>query len=124
MKISNRKLRNNGVLAEILWVFLRNQNNVSTETFALELITASPENPDFFRQTVQVHFFIVLSVVFWKRQMTEETKTDAVAKDEQLSDEQLKEVSGGVNFDQLRRENLDKDASSLDEVRRENLEKD
>lgn len=50
--------------------------------------------------------------------------TNAPKKDEQLSDEQLKEVSGGVNFDQLRRENLDKDASNLDEIRRENLDKD
>ncbi len=56
--------------------------------------------------------------------MTEETKKDAASKDEQLSDEQLKDVSGGVNFDQLRRENLDKDASNLDELRRENLDKD
>lgn len=42
----------------------------------------------------------------------------------ELSEDQLKEVSGGVNLDQLRRENLDKDASGLDEIRRENLEKD
>lgn len=58
--------------------------------------------------------------------MTEEIKKDTVVKqaDEQLSDEQLKDVSGGVNFDQLRRENLDKDASNLDEIRRENLDKD
>ncbi|MEM6424984.1 MAG: hypothetical protein AAGF66_14910 [Cyanobacteria bacterium P01_H01_bin.119] len=42
----------------------------------------------------------------------------------QLSEDQLKEVSGGVDFDQLRRENLDKDAANFDELRRENLDKD
>jgi Mg/Co/Ni transporter MgtE len=45
----------------------------------------------------------------------------------EVSDElrdQLEEVAGGVDFNQLRRENLDKDASRLDEIRRENLEKD
>lgn len=57
--------------------------------------------------------------------MTEQTKKDMTAKqDEQLSDDQLKDVSGGVNFDQLRRENLDKDAVNFDELRRENLDKD
>lgn len=58
--------------------------------------------------------------------MTEDVNTEAavIQVDEQLSDEQLKDVSGGVNFDQLRQENLDKDASGLDEIRRENLEKD
>lgn len=58
--------------------------------------------------------------------MTEETKKDVATEksDEQLSDEELKDVSGGVNFDQLRRENLDKDASNLDEIRRQNLDKD
>lgn len=55
--------------------------------------------------------------------MIEDTKK-AVAEDESLSDEQLKEVSGGVDFDQLRRENLDNDASRLDDIRQENLEKD
>ncbi|PSN12025.1 hypothetical protein C7293_21945 [filamentous cyanobacterium CCT1] len=55
-------------------------------------------------------------------QMLEDTKV--VAEDESLSDDQLKEVAGGVDFDQLRQENLDKDASRLDEIRRENLEKD
>lgn len=43
---------------------------------------------------------------------------------DQLSDDQLEDVAGGVNVDQLRRENLDKDASNLDEIRRENLDKD
>ncbi|MDJ0706675.1 MAG: hypothetical protein QNJ46_25675 [Leptolyngbyaceae cyanobacterium MO_188.B28] len=43
---------------------------------------------------------------------------------EQLSDEQLEGVAGGVDFDQLRRENLDKDAVDFDQLRRENLEKD
>ena len=55
-------------------------------------------------------------------QMLEDTKV--VAEDESLSDDQLQEVAGGVDFDQLRQENLDKDASRLDEIRRENLEKD
>ncbi|PSR16683.1 hypothetical protein C8255_16570 [filamentous cyanobacterium CCP3] len=55
-------------------------------------------------------------------QMLEDTKV--VAEDESLSDDQLKEVAGGVDFDQLRQENLEKDASRLDEIRRDNLEKD
>lgn len=55
--------------------------------------------------------------------MTEDTAKTVATEDESLSDDQLKEVSGGVDFDQLRRENLDKDASRLDEIRRENLEK-
>ena len=42
----------------------------------------------------------------------------------QLSDEQLEQVAGGVDFDQLRRENLDKDAVDFDQLRRENLDKD
>ncbi|MEM9008788.1 MAG: hypothetical protein AAGE59_35420 [Cyanobacteria bacterium P01_F01_bin.86] len=56
--------------------------------------------------------------------MAQESTTNAPKKDEQLSDDQLQDVAGGVNFDQLRRENLDKDASNLDELRRENLDKD
>ncbi|MDB9527501.1 hypothetical protein PN498_16000 [Oscillatoria sp. CS-180] len=56
--------------------------------------------------------------------MTEQAKKDANPKGEQLSDDQLKDVSGGVNFDELRRENLDKDATNFDELRRENLDKD
>lgn len=44
--------------------------------------------------------------------------------DGELSADELKEVAGGVDLDQLRRENLDKDASNLDELRRENLDKD
>ncbi|NJL49545.1 MAG: bacteriocin [Leptolyngbyaceae cyanobacterium SM2_5_2] len=55
--------------------------------------------------------------------MIEDT-TKAVTEDESLSDDELKEVSGGVDFDQLRQENLDKDASRLNDIRRENLEKD
>jgi hypothetical protein len=55
--------------------------------------------------------------------MIEDTKK-AATEDESLSDDQLEEVAGGVDFNQLRRENLDKDASRLDEIRRENLEKD
>ena len=43
---------------------------------------------------------------------------------DQLSDEQLEAVTGGVDFDQLRRENLDKDAVDFDQLRRENLDKD
>lgn len=56
--------------------------------------------------------------------MAEEIKKDATPNEEQLSEEQLKGVSGGVDFDQLRRENLDKDAANFDELRRDNLEKD
>ncbi|MEM9120631.1 MAG: hypothetical protein AAGD09_22530 [Cyanobacteria bacterium P01_F01_bin.56] len=60
---------------------------------------------------------------------------DAAKKDVVL-DDQLDDVSGGVDFEQLRRENLDKDAVSdetlgdvaggvaFDQLRRENLEKD
>jgi len=55
--------------------------------------------------------------------MTEDTKA-AAGQDEALSDEDLKDVSGGVDFDELRRENLEKDSSRIDELRRENLEKD
>ncbi|MFQ4138482.1 hypothetical protein PGN35_019395 [Nodosilinea sp. PGN35] len=54
--------------------------------------------------------------------MTEDT-AKVVTEDESLSDDELKEVSGGVDFDQLRRENLDKGASRLDQLREENLEK-
>lgn len=53
-----------------------------------------------------------------------EDKKNVATNEEQLSDDQLKDVSGGVNFDQLRRENLDKDAANIDELRRENLDKD
>lgn len=56
--------------------------------------------------------------------MSQEPSKDAVKKEEQLSDDQLETVAGGVDFDQLRRENLNKDASNLDELRRENLDKD
>ena len=48
----------------------------------------------------------------------------SIESEEQLSDEQLEKVAGGVNFDQLRRENLEKDAVDFDQLRRENLEKD
>ena len=41
----------------------------------------------------------------------------------QLSDEQLETVTGGVDFDQLRRDNLDKGAVDFDQLRRDNLEK-
>lgn len=43
---------------------------------------------------------------------------------DQLSDQQLVQVAGGVDFDQLRRENLEKDAVDFDQLRRENLDKD
>lgn len=56
--------------------------------------------------------------------MSEETMKQVADTKEQLSDDQLEGVSGGVNFDQLRRENLEKDAVNTDELRRENLEKD
>lgn len=49
---------------------------------------------------------------------------NAADKVEEIADEALEKVSGGTDFDQLRRENLDKDASKLDEIRRENLDKD
>jgi hypothetical protein len=55
--------------------------------------------------------------------MTEETKKEAPSQEEQLSDEQLKEVAGGVDLTQLRRENLDRNAADLDELRRENLDR-
>jgi len=42
----------------------------------------------------------------------------------QLTDEQLSAVAGGVDFDQLRRDNLDKDAVDFDQLRRDNLDKD
>ncbi|MEO0532732.1 MAG: hypothetical protein AAF215_02555 [Cyanobacteria bacterium P01_A01_bin.123] len=54
---------------------------------------------------------------------TAEDIKEAVS-DGELSVDELKEVAGGVNLDQLRRENLDKDASNLDEIRSENLDKD
>jgi hypothetical protein len=55
--------------------------------------------------------------------MIEDTKKAEATEDESLSDDQLEEVAGGVDFNQLRWENLDKDASRLDEIRSENLEK-
>ena len=42
----------------------------------------------------------------------------------QISDQQLESVVGGVDFDQLRRDNLDKDAVDFDQLRRDNLDKD
>ena len=56
--------------------------------------------------------------------MSDVKKQQNIATQEQLSDEQLERVSGGVDFDQLRRENLEKDAVDFDQLRRENLEKD
>lgn len=56
--------------------------------------------------------------------MSEIKKQPSIEPQEQLSDEQLEKVSAGVNFDQLRRENLDKDAVDFDQLRRENLDKD
>ena len=42
----------------------------------------------------------------------------------QLSDQQLDAIAGGVDFDQLRRDNLDKDVVDFDQLRRDNLDKD
>ena len=57
--------------------------------------------------------------------MSEQEKIKSKATEEgQLSDDQLEGVAGGVNFDQLRQENLDKDAVDFDQVRQDNLEKD
>ena len=56
--------------------------------------------------------------------MSEQDKTKGKAAEEgQLSDDQLEGVAGGVNFDQLRRENLEKDAVDFDKLREENLDK-
>ena len=56
--------------------------------------------------------------------MSEVKKQQSIQSQTQLSDEQLEQVAGGVDFDQLRRENLDKDAVDFDQLRRENLDKD
>lgn len=57
--------------------------------------------------------------------MSEQDKTKGKAAEEgQLSDDQLEGVAGGVNFDKLRQENLDKDAVDFDKLREENLNKD
>ena len=56
--------------------------------------------------------------------MSEQDKKQDAASEGQLSDEQLEGAAGGVDFDQLRRENLDKDAVDFDKLRQENLEKD
>lgn len=57
--------------------------------------------------------------------MTEEQKkqNQQPEQQEQVSDEQLENVSGGVDFDELRRENRDKSAVDFDELRRENRDK-
>ena len=49
-------------------------------------------------------------------------KSALTKPEEQLPDEQLEGASGGVDFDQLRKENLESNAARLDELRRENLE--
>jgi hypothetical protein len=55
--------------------------------------------------------------------MSEET-TNVSIEDESLSDEQLEDVSGGADWEQLRQDTLDRNsASRLDEIREENLEK-
>ena len=41
--------------------------------------------------------------------MSEQDKKPASVSEGQLSDEQLEGAAGGVDFDQLRRENLEKD---------------
>ena len=56
--------------------------------------------------------------------MSEQDKKQASTSEGQLSDEQLEGAAGGVDFDQLRRDNLDKDAVDFDKLRQENLEKD
>ena len=56
--------------------------------------------------------------------MSEVKKQQSIELPAQLSDQQLEQVAGGVDFDQLRRENLDKDAVDFDQLRRENLDKD
>ena len=56
--------------------------------------------------------------------MSEQDKKQASTSEGQLSDEQLEGVAGGVDFDKLRRENLEKDAVDFDKLRQENLEKD
>ena len=56
--------------------------------------------------------------------MSDIKKQPAAQSQDQLSDQQLEQVAGGVDFDQLRRENLDKDAVDFDQLRRENLDKD
>jgi hypothetical protein len=73
---------------------------------------------DFFRHTFLSLNFRVKMSLLGATYMTAEAKKDTV------SDEQLANVSGGVNFDELRRENLDKDAVDFDQLRRENLDKD
>ncbi len=57
--------------------------------------------------------------------MTEEQKkqTQPAQPQEQVSDEQLQDVAGGVDFDKLRRENRDKSAVDFDELRRDNRDK-
>ena len=56
--------------------------------------------------------------------MSEQDKKKTPMAEGELSDEQLEGAAGGVNFDQLRQENLDKDATDFDKLRQENLEKD
>ena len=56
--------------------------------------------------------------------MSDINKQTAAQSQEQLSDQQLEQVSGGVDFDQLRRENRDSNAVDFDQLRRENLDKD
>ena len=56
--------------------------------------------------------------------MSEVKNQQGIEQQGQISDEQLEAVVGGVDFDQLRRENLDKDAVDFDQLRRENLDKD
>ena len=56
--------------------------------------------------------------------MSDAKKQQSPESQAQLSDEQLEQVSGGVDFDQLRRDNLDKDAVDFDQLRRDNLDKD
>ena len=56
--------------------------------------------------------------------MSDVKQQQSLESQAQLSDEQLEQVAGGVDFDQLRRDNLDKDAVDFDQLRRDNLDKD
>ena len=56
--------------------------------------------------------------------MSEAKHQQSMEQQGQLSDEQLEAIAGGVDFDHLRRENLDKGAVDFDQLRRENLDKD
>jgi len=52
--------------------------------------------------------------------MAEETKS--VQQDEQLSEEQLKDVAGGKNIQERRLEHLDSQTKSVDDIQETRLE--